>query len=536
MIRKIFLRGAVLLGAMALLLPACSKRAGGRADIVFINGAEVGSIDPVQVSSQTDGRVTTALFEGLMRWNEQGKPEPGCAEEPTVSPDGKTYTFKIRETAKWSNGEAVTAQQFVETWERFLNPASTADYASAHFMIVGAQDYNEGKITDFSTVGVKALDERTLEVKLLNPTPYFRDLCAFMAYVPIHVAQWKLDKTGYFKPGKLVNNGPYILQEWRLNDRIRLVKNPHYWDRENVKSATVDVLPIDNPQTAFNLFLTGEADLITDKGLVPASIAEQVQGKPWFHRKPILGTWFLRFNCSGKRKPFDDPRVRRAMSMVIDRERIVKSVTRFGEVATSTFTPIGTGQDYTPPAGLQRDIAAAQKLLEEAGFPGGKGFPTVRFLYPSKYAVERSISIELQNMWKQHLGLNVALEQQEYKVFMDNQKKQDYDISRSSWVGDYNDPMTFLDVFLGNSGNNRTGWANEDFDRLLTEAAAEVDIAKRNALFVQAEKMLVEEHCAIAPVYHYVGMQFYRDEDIGGVSGNLVDEHPLRTVYRKKPH
>jgi oligopeptide transport system substrate-binding protein len=297
--------------------------------------------------------------------------------------------------------------------------------------------------------------------------------------------------------------------------------------------ASVDVLPIDNPSTAVNLFLTGGSDLMMDKGLIPNALADELRKKPYFHHKPFLATWFIRFNA--KRKPYDDPRVRKALTLVLDRDRIVNAVTRLGEVPAFTITPPGTGDNYQPPAGLHPDITEAKRLLAAAGFPDGRGFPVLSFLYPSKFPSDRGIAVELQSMWQRHLGITVALTSEEYKTYLDSQKKVDYDVCRSSWVGDYNDPNTFLDMFLTTSGNNRTGWSSAAYDALIALAAAEADATKRYAILKQAETQLIETECVIAPVYHYVGVQFYQPEFLGGVEANLIDEHPLRCMFWKQP-
>lgn len=518
--------------ALSLFLAGCGDRATGPADLVFINGAEVGSIDPSQVSAQVDGRVVTSLFEGLMRYNAAGQSEPGVSLEPSVSADGKTWTFPFRDSARWSNGDPVTSRDFLLSWERFLRPATGADYASVFFCIKNAEAYNTGRISRFEEVGLQAPDTRTLVVTLENPVPYFKDLVAFMAFCPVHIPT--LNKLGgaYFKPGNLIGNGPYRLREWRLNDRIRLEHSPTYWDAANVKMARIDVLPIDNPSTAVNLFLTNGADLLMDKGLIPNALADELRKQPYFHHKPFLATWFLRFNA--RRKPYNDPRIRKALTLVLDRDRIVNAVTRLGEVPAFTMTPPGIGNNYQPPHGLHPDIAEAQRLMAEAGFPEGRGFPVLSFLYPSKFPSDRGIAVELQAMWQRHLGITVALNTEEYKTYLDSQKKVDYDVCRSSWVGDYNDPNTFLDMFLSNSGNNRTGWGSPAYDTLISQAAAEADPVKRYELLRQAETLLIESECVVAPVYHYVGVQFYQPAFLGGIEPNLIDEHPLRCLYWKQ--
>lgn len=536
-----FLRGgkrklSALLFASGLLV-SCQRSATSpeRADLVFINGAEVTGLDPVAVSDQISGRIITSLFEGLMRFNAQGRAEPGVSTEPDVSADQKTYTFHLRPEANWMRDDTevrrVTAQDFIASWQRFLEPDNGADYASIFFCIQNAEAYNAKKLTDFSQVGIAAPDPGTLVVTLANPTPYFRDLMAFMCFCPVSISEGPEPARAHFKPGKIVTNGPFLLAEWKLNDRIRLRKNPAYWDAANVSLQTIDVLPISNASTALNLFLTGGADLLLDKGLIPPNLGPRLRQENYFHYKQFLGTWFLRFNCS--KPPFNDPRVRRAFALVIDKSRIVNAITQYGENAAHSIVPPGTGENYQPPAGLTTDVAAARKLLAEAGFPDGKGFPLVKYLFPN-LSIEPNIAVELQSMWENGLGVKVALPKQEYKVYLGSQKNLDYDICRSSWIGDYNDPNTFLDMFTDGNGNNRTGWAEAGYDAQILAAAAEPDPMKRYEIFRQAEDLLCNTSAAIAPVYHYVGIQFYHPEQLSGVEANLTDEHPLRVIRMKR--
>jgi oligopeptide transport system substrate-binding protein len=530
--------GKRLLSALCCVwaLSGCSPQSSSpaRADLVFINGAEVTALDPVAVSDQVSGRVVTSLFEGLMRYNAQGRAEPGVSTEPDVSPDKKTYTFHLRPEATWTDGtkplRRVTAQDFYSSWKRFLEPANGAEYANIFYCIKGAEDYNSGKTKDFATVGIAAPDEKTFVVELANPTPYFRDLVAFMCFCPVTVTDGPETTRLHFKPGQVVTNGPFILDDWKLNDHIRLRKNPHYWDAANVSLNTIDVLPISNASTALNLFLTGGADLLLDKGLIPPNLGEKLRQQPYFHYKQFLGSWFLRFNC--KRAPFTDARVRRAFALAIDKERIVKSITQYGENTAHSIVPPGTGDNYQPPAGLKADLAEARKLMAEAGFPDGKGFPLVKYLFPN-LSIEPNIAVELQSMWEKGLGVKVVLPKQEYKVYLGSQKNMDFDICRSSWIGDYNDPNTFLDMFTANSGNNRTGWANAAYDAQILAAAAEADPQKRYDIFRQAEDVLCNQETPIAPVYHYVGIQFYHEDKWEGIEANLTDEHPLRVIRKK---
>ncbi|HEY8901633.1 MAG TPA: peptide ABC transporter substrate-binding protein [Chthoniobacterales bacterium] len=512
----------------ATLLVGCGRPA-DRADLTLINGAEPESLDPAVITGQPEGRVVNALFEGLTTFDRGGRAVPGVAESWTISPDGKTYIFKLRAGAKWSDGSPVTALDFVRSWRRTLAPDTAASYNYQLFYVKNAKAFADGKVTDFSQVGVRALDDRTLEVQLENPTPFFLDLCATPPLQPVPTRVIEKFGDDWIKPGRLVNNGAYLLEDWRINDRIRLRKNPNYWDRANVALETVDVLPISKANVAFNFYASGEADLMLDKGLAPPALLDELKKRPDFHAAPFLADYFLRFNCA--EGPFRDERVRHAFAMAVDKERIVKKITRAGEVPADSLVPPGI-EGYRSPAGLRYDPTEASRLLAEAGFPNGKGFPLVRYLY-SESELNEAIAVELQNMWKQTLGVQVALTRQEWKVYLNSMNQLDYDICRSSWVGDYPDPNTFLDMFLTGGGNNRTGWSNAAYDALIAEAATEADPAKRFATLARAEELLVVQQAVICPLYFYVGIQLYDPARVSGIEANVLDEHPLRLMRRR---
>ncbi|MGA0112131.1 MAG: peptide ABC transporter substrate-binding protein, partial [Chthoniobacterales bacterium] len=314
----------------------------------------------------------------------------------------------------------------------------------------------------------------------------------------------------------------------RLNDRIRLRKNPRYWNADSVAMETIDVVPVSKANTAFNLYASGQADLMMDKGLVPPALLSEIKKRDDFHAAPFLGTYFLRYNC--EKGPFTDPRVRRAFSLVIDKPSIVERITRAGELPADSFVPPGAA-GYAPyDACGRRDIAEAKRLLAEAGYPDGKGFPMVNYLY-SEGELNEAIAIELQSMWRRELGVNVQLLRQEWKVYLNSLSRLDYDIARSSWVGDYPDPNTFLDMFVTGGGNNRTGWSNPRYDGLFAEAAAETERAQRFDILREAERILVCEQMPVCPLYFYVGIQLYDADKLGGIAGNVLDEHPLKAMF-----
>lgn len=515
--------------SFSLLLCSCSPSQ-PRADLCFVQSAEPETIDPAMVTDQVSMRIEESLFEGLCRNNHKGEAEPGVAERWEVSEDKKHYTFHLRANAVWTNGEPVTAKDFVQSWQRALEPSLGADYASQLYLVKNAKAYNEATLKDFTQVGVHAVDDRTLSVDLENPTPYFIDMCAFATLAPVHMPTLAKHGGNWIKPGNVVGNGPYLLAEWKLDDHILLKKNPLYWDAANVKMATVEVKPINDANTALNYFTTGATDLMMDKGMVPTSLTKKLKQQDWFHTGPFLGTWFIRINVT--KPPFTDPRVRRALAMAVDKKRIVEKITMLGEPVAESLTPPGAGRNYQPPPGLGYNPAAARELLAQAGFPGGKGFPRIEYLY-IPLGVEKNIAVELQAMWKDNLGIEVGLTKQEQKIWLASLRELRYDMCRSSWVGDYNDPNTFLEMFTSGNGNNRTGWASPVYDKLVVDAAAEADVAKRGAIFQKLEKQLISDETAIVPVYFYVGVQFYNADKLGGVQSNLIDDHPFRCMYWK---
>ena len=514
-----------------LVLCGCG-RLPDRAELVFINGAEPELLDPALVTAQATGRITYALFEGLVAFDVRGKAQPGMAERWEISPDGLRYTFYLRPGTTWSNGDPITAEDFLYSWKRILLPETAAEYAYQLYYVRGAKAFNEGKTTDFSQVGIRVVDPLTFEVTLENPTPFFLDLCAFATLLPVHKATVERYSDWASKPAHFMGNGAFLLKEWRPFDRLRLVKNPRYWNAASVGLQSVDVLPASRPNTAYNFYSTGLADLMMDKGLAPTALIGELKKRPDFHAAPFLGNYFIRFNA--KRKPFDDVRVRRAFSLVVDKEYLTERITRAGERPASSFVPPGAGAGYQPPQGYTRDVDQARKLLAAAGYPDGKGFPIVYYLYRADSDLDQDIAVELQSMFRRELNVNVQPARQEWTVLLNSQQSLDFDLSRSSWVGDYNDPNTFLDMFVTGGGNNNTGWSNPHYDELIAAAGRENDQEKRFAIFREAEKLLVTEESPICPLYYYVGIQFYDPERLGGIEANLLDEHPLKAMYWKK--
>jgi oligopeptide transport system substrate-binding protein len=498
-----------------------------RADLVIVNGPEPESLDPAIITGQADGRIALTIFEGLTRYNPtNATPLPGLAERWDISPDGRVYTFHIRTNAVWSTGEPITAEDFVYAWLRVLEPRTGADYAGQLYYVKGAEAFNTLKNTNASNVGVKALGPKTLRVELVEPTPFFLDLCAFQTLAP--VPRWVIEKHGdrWLMQKPLPVSGAYNLVSWRINDRVRLRKNLLYWDAANTHCEVVDMIPCTVANTALNLYETGEADIVWDKELVPLELLDLLRKRQDFHTYNYLGTYFYRYNVT--RKPFDDVRVRKAMALAIDKRRLVEKITRAGEQVASHLVPPGVA-NYTSPEGLGYDPELARKLLAEAGYPGGKGFPRVDYMFNSHKTHEK-IAVEMQEMWERELGIQIELRNLEWKVFLQSQSKLDFGLSRSSWIGDYNDPNTFLDMFMSNNGNNRTGWKSERYDNLMREANGKVDIKEREKVLQQAESLLIRDELPIVPLFIYVGLEYYDKNKVSGIFSNIRAEHPVRTI------
>jgi len=413
-----------------------------------------------------------------------------------------------------------------------LNPATASEYAYQLYYLVNGEAYGTGKITDFSQVGVKAPDDHTLVVTLVHPTAYFLELTSFQTLVPVHLPTIKKYGKDWIKPGAMVSNGPYVLKEWRLNDYILVEANPYYWRPVGVHR--IKVLPTNNPTACFNLFYSHKTDLILDTRSIPATLVKDIRNEPYFHANPFGATSFVRFNV--KRKPFDDVRVRQALALALDKEDIVTKITRCGEAVATTLVPPGNA-GYTSPQGLAYNPDEARRLLAEAGYPGGQGFPDVNLLYAAR-GTGPQVATEMQALWKRELGItSIHLRGQEWKVYLNTQDLIDFDLCLSAWIGDYDDPQTFIDMFVTDGGNNDTGWGDPQYDQMLTVSETMPDPAQRMKTLHDMEKILVEDQVPIVPIYFWVGMSLYYPDKLGGFEPNFVDDHRWGEFYipGKKP-
>ncbi len=490
----------------ALLLASCAKREtpvdlGNREGRLHLGvGSEPSDIDPHIVTGIGEAKVLHALFEPLVSFDPQTlKPTPALAERWDISADGLTWTFHLR-AARWSNGEPITAQDCIDSWRRILTPSLGADYAYMLYMIRGAEAFNKGT-GDFAQVGLAAPDDRTLVVHLTAPTPYFHQVLLNSPWRPVNVraiarvGDIHRRGTPWTRPEHIVTSGPFHLVEWSTNQRLVAEKSATYWDRANVKLNSIVFYPIDSIDAEERAFRAGQLHITYALSL--SKLASYRRDLPDSLRvDPYLNTFFLRFNT--RRAPLDQPALRRALSLAIDRTLIAEKILRGGQRPAPSLVPPET-PDYPVPALPARDVETARKLLAAAGYAEGRGVPPIELVYNNS-ETNRLVAEAIQEMWRRDLGLTVQLLNQEYKVVFANRRTGNYQIILGSWVGDYLDATTFLDLWRSDAGNNQTGWAEPRYDELMNRAAAETDPAARGRLLQEAELLMLEA-APIAPIY-----------------------------------
>lgn len=477
---------------------------GGEKVLRHNHGEEPESIDPALSTTVDGGNIVIACFEGLTSLDEKDLPITGAAESWDVNQNQTLYTFHLRPEAKWSDGRPVTAYDFEYAWKRALHPDTAAEYAYQLFYIKNAPEYNEGA-AKAEDLGIRVIDEHTLEVELSAPTPYFLSLTAFPTLFPVrrdvveaNGEQWALD------PATYIGNGPFKLAEWQSKDHMKLIPNENYWDRGRVKLDAVIKTFIAESGTMLAGYEAGEIDVIDS---VPFSELDNLKQTGELQMITQLGTYYYCFNVT--KQPFDNPKVRKAFALAVDREDITNKVRHSGIPATA-FVPPGVpdtaaGKDFRSVGGEYFPIKAqpetARRLLSEAGYPNGEGIPPITLKYNDNDE-HQIIAEAVLEMWKQNLGINVAVQSQEWKVFIDTRHNGDFQIARHDWLGDYNDPMTFLDLFTTGNGNNDAQWSNKEFDKLINGARLATDESERMTILHEAEKIIMEDVIMI-PILHY---------------------------------
>lgn len=545
--RRSFL--AVAFCGAALALCSCFQREsavarGNREQVLHRGvGPEIASLDPHLAMGTAEYNILSALLEGLVVENPVSlAPEPGVAESWTVSRDGLVYTFTLRADARWSNGDPVTAADFVASFKRMLSASLGADYAHFLYIILNAEAYHKGRLGDFSQVGAVAADARTLRITLEHPSANFLAMLNHTAFFPVHAAS--VEKHGaldsrandWAQPGRFVGNGPFALAEWRRGQKIVARKSETYWDAAGVRLNGIEFHSFESRDAEERAFRAGQLHLT--EALSPAKIDAYRRDNPRLLRiDPYLGTEFYRINTA---RPFlNDVRVRRALSLAIDRKLIALKILRGVQSPAYEFTPPeanaqagGAGEaggaSRTIPGAMSDDPRQARELLKEAGYPEGKGAPVVELLFNTSES-HRAVAEAVQEMWRRELGLQVVLVNQENKTLLDARRAGRFQVLRSVWMADYVDPLSFLDIWRSSSGNNYTGWSDPTYDQLLYQAARKTDRAARSALLRKAEGILLQQ-APMIPIYHYSHVFLIRPS-VRNWHPTLLDHHPYKTVY-----
>ena len=494
---------------LALWIVSCMIGASWAAEreIVFDLGSEPQTIDPALSHALNSMNVVENIFEGLVRIGADSRPEAGCAESWEVSEAGLSWTFHLRDGLKWSDGRPLVAEDFRYGFLRALDPAVAAPYAELAFVIKGGEAFFKGEAKE-EDVGFAVVDDRTLRLDLERSSPMLLHYLAFTLFRPARRDVVEADPRGWAtKPETLVSNGPFKLDGWRRGEggEIVLAKDPHWYGADGVKIDRVRLAFITDRNTALAAFKSGRLDWLDG---LPPQMAPQLLASGEAVTLPSMGTEFCRFNTS--RPPFDDARVRRAFSLAIDRKAIVEKLLQGGQRPAAGLVPYvvpggGSGKDFRAEVGPllpeEADVSEARRLMAEAGYPDGQGFPAVAYKYNST-SNNKILAEALQAMWKDVLGVEVGLLNEEWKVYVVSRREMDFDIARSSWVMDFLDAANILELFTSSSHQNYTGYGRAAYDDLITNASREMDPSARAALLRLAEQILIED-MPVAPIYFY---------------------------------
>ncbi len=529
--KLMFKKSSVMLIALSLILfPLITQ-----AEMVFRKGAgaEPASLDPQISEGVPAAHILRDLFEGLTAEAEDGAIIPGIAESWDVSEDGQSYVFHLRE-AKWSNGDPVTAHDFVYGWSRAVAPATGSEYSFLLFPLDNAQVIAKGDEPDLSKLGVKAIDDKTLQVNLIGPAPYFLSMITHSVAMPVHKATVEAHGEQWTRAGKMVSNGPFKLSEWVPQSRIVVEKSDTYWDRENVTLDKVIYYPIEDQNAEMKRYRSGELDFTYEVPndqirWIRENLAEE------FIVANYLGTYYYGFNT--EQPPFkDNLPLRKALSMAINREILTEKVVTAGEVPAYAFVVPGVTNydavyvDFQATEQKARDTQM-MKLYEEAGYSKDKPLQVeIRYNTSENH---KKIAIAIASMWKKAFNAKITLVNEEWKVYLENRKqKKVTQVFRAGWIGDYNDPNTFLELLLSDSGLNDFGFNNADYDELLHKASLSADPVERKNLLQQAERILLDMH-VMAPVYHYVSKRLLKPY-VKGITPNVMDHNRSKYVTIEK--
>ena len=493
------------------------------------NSDEPADLDPQVVTGVIESNIITALFEGLcvQHPEKDGIHLPGVAEKWQASDDFKSWTFYLRKDAKWSDGSPLTTADFLFAYERILSPEFAAKYSEMLYFITNAEAFNKGDLTDFSKVGVEALDPHTLKFELKAPTPFLPDLTKHYTWFPVPkhtvLKYGAIDEkhTAWTAPGKLVSNGAFQLKSWRYNQFIEVERNPHYWDTEQVKLSAIHFLPIKNPYTEARMFFDGQ--LHVTYTLAPEMVKYSKENYAQnLRQEPYFTSSFLRCNVLSDK--VSDPNTRKALAYSINRQSLIDNILQGGQIAAHALVPpIG---EYQSPQMVEFDLAKAKEHLKKAGY-GPSNPLRLRLLATDKDSTKR-LCEAMQAMWKQTLGVEVSIEQFEWKTYLDKVQNSDYDLCIGGWVADYPDVSTFLDMWVKGGGNNRTNWYNEEYEALLKVGAQSSNPSQRIRTLEKAEEQLLKD-MPIIPLY-WASTNYLIDTSVKGWHPLLLNNHPYKFV------
>lgn len=497
------------------------------------NGSEPQSLDPHKSEGVPSSNIQRDLYEGLISEKANGELTAGVAEKWEIRQNGLQYTFHLRHNARWSNGDKVTAHDFVYSWRRIVDPGTASNYAQTLAPVKNAEAIIQGKLPA-EKLSVKALDDVTLQVELKGPTPYFLGLLTHSSTYPLHRATLEKHAENFTRPGKLVSNGAYMLDDWVVQSHIRIKRNPYYWDNANTRIEYIEYLPIDDVASELKRYRAGEIDIsesipISQLAWLQQNYAEEL------HVTPYLGVYYYGLNLT--RAPFkDQPKLRQALSMVIDREILLDKVLKSGDLPAYSWVPPKVN-DYTPVEYAWKSwpkakrIAQARQLYQQAGY--SKENPLQVEIRYNTSENHKKIAIVIAAMWKQHLGVKTTLFNEEWKVFLANRKAQkNTQVFRAGWIADYNDAYSFAELLGSKHGVNDIGYNNPKYDQLLSQSATLSDIAERRKTLQQAESILLNDYPVI-PIYYYTSKRLVKS-DVGGYEDNIMDHHYSKHLYFKR--
>ena len=521
---------ALLAGWLTLLFSACSGESinateGARRKILLVNNKDDPRwLDLHRTNSVVENNIMLALHEGLVvegATNERD-PDPGIAASWQSNPEKSVWSFQLRPDARWSDGNPITPDDFIWSWQRLLNPKLAAEYSGMLFIVKNGREIFEGKLPA-DQLGARKTGPHSLEITLTGPTPHFPQVLCHSIWCPL--ARHCLEKYGdplsalnpWTDDGKMITSGPFRLKTYLFRRYLEVEKNPHYWDAATVKLDGIRFYPITSEQTEDRLFRRGQLHITYNVPLdkAPTYLHDHPDV---IVNDPNLAVRFYRVNT--KRKPFDDARVRRALGLAIDRQSLVDNVLRENQRPAFGVVPPMDGYDEVK--GFSFDIAEAQRLLAEAGFPGGQGWPTNVKLHIADSERAIQVAEAMQAMWQKNLGIRIPIRMEDYNSYLSSQQHMDYDISDAGWNADYYDPATFIDMWLTDGGNNRTGWSNPAFDKLLEESGQCTDAASRLATLRKAEALLLSE-APVLPYYYYTRTRMIHPAVVGWTKRLLDD-------------